>query len=117
MSLSSKTEEEISQLLRNIVREKLRTYQPETEHMPFHHRLLGKDRYAMFSFIQSMNTTFGVSIWEQCPVVPVSYCDFVILDKRWIAFLKNYNFLLSHSDIANVFAWNKESLTQFLQKL
>ncbi len=37
--------------------------------MPFHHRLLGKDRYAMFSFIQSMNTTFGISIWEQVAVI------------------------------------------------
>ena len=32
--------------------------------MPFHHRLLGRDRYAMFSFIHSFNTTFGVSVWE-----------------------------------------------------
>jgi len=38
-------------------------------YMPFHHRLLGKDRYAMFSFIQSMNTTFGMSLWEQVAVV------------------------------------------------
>lgn len=59
MSLSSNTEEEIAQLLKAIIREKLRTYQPETVHMPFHHRLFGKDRYAMFSFIQSINTTFG----------------------------------------------------------
>jgi anti-sigma28 factor (negative regulator of flagellin synthesis) len=51
------------------VREKLRAYQPETVYMPFHHRLLGKDRYAMFSFIQSMNTTFGMSLWEQVAVV------------------------------------------------
>jgi len=33
--------------------------------MPFHNRLLGKDRYAMFSFIHSMNTTFGMSLFEQ----------------------------------------------------
>ncbi len=39
--------------------------------MPFHHRLFGRDRYAMFSFIQSMNTTFGMSIWEQVAVVLV----------------------------------------------
>ena len=32
--------------------------------MPFHYRLLGKDRMALFSFIQSLNTTFGVSIYE-----------------------------------------------------
>lgn len=32
--------------------------------MPFHCRLLGKDRLALFSFIQSLNTTFGTSIFE-----------------------------------------------------
>ena len=68
MGLSSKTANEISDLLITTVREKLRRYKPETNHMPFHHRLLGKDRYAMFSFIQPMNTTFGISIWEQVAV-------------------------------------------------
>ena len=42
MALSSKTTKEIAELLTSTVREKLRTYQPETVHMPFHHRLLGK---------------------------------------------------------------------------
>jgi len=69
MSLAQKTKNGISELLITIVRGKLKTYQPETVHMPFHHRLLGKDRYAMFSFIQSMNTTFGISIWEQVAVI------------------------------------------------
>jgi hypothetical protein len=69
MALSSETKNEIANLLITTVREKLRAYQPETLHMPFHHRLLGKDRYAMFSFIQSMNTTFGMSIWEQVAVI------------------------------------------------
>ena len=41
-----------------------RSYKPETENMPFHYRLLGKDRMALFSFIQSLNTTFGTSIYE-----------------------------------------------------
>lgn len=44
-------------------------YKPETIHTPFHYRLLGKDRYAMFSFIQSMNTAFGMSIWEPVAVI------------------------------------------------
>lgn len=69
MSLSEKTKTGIANLLKTIVREKLRKYEPETKHMPFHYRLLGKDKYAMFSFIQSMNTTFGMSIWEQVAVV------------------------------------------------
>jgi len=69
MTLPLKTVKEISELLTTTVKEKLKTYQPETIHMPFHHRLLGRDRYAMFSFIQSMNTTFGMSIWEQVAVI------------------------------------------------
>ena len=32
--------------------------------MPFHYRLLGKDRMALYSFIQSLNTAFGSSIFE-----------------------------------------------------
>ncbi len=69
MSLSVTTKSKIAQLLSTKVRGKLSSYHPETSHMPFHHRLLGKDRYAMFSFMQSMNTTFGMSIWEQVAVV------------------------------------------------
>lgn len=69
MALLARTKKEIDELLTNSVQEKLRAYQPETNHMPFHHRLLGKDRYAIFSFIQSINTTFGMSIWEQVAVI------------------------------------------------
>ena len=32
--------------------------------MPLHTRLLGKDRMALFSFIHSLNTNFGTSIFE-----------------------------------------------------
>lgn len=69
MTLSSRTKKEIAELLIATVKEKLRSYKPETVHMPFHHRLLGKDRYSMFSFIHSMNTTFGMSIWEQVAII------------------------------------------------
>lgn len=51
------------------MRDKLRDYHPETDSMPFHHRLLGRDRYAVFSFVHSMNTTFGASLWEQISVI------------------------------------------------
>lgn len=69
MALSVDIKNSISELLKKTVLGKLEKYNPETSHKPFHHRLLGKDRYAMFSFIQSMNTTFGMSIWEQVAVV------------------------------------------------
>lgn len=36
--------------------------------MPFHFSLLGKDRMALYSFIQSLNTTFGTSIFEPVAV-------------------------------------------------
>jgi hypothetical protein len=63
--LHKKTEALIKDLLVDTVRSKLSLYEPETGNAPFHYRLLGQDRYAIFSFIQSMNTTFGMSIWEQ----------------------------------------------------
>jgi len=69
MSLSSKTKHSIAELLIITIRRKLESYKPETVHMPFHHRVLGKDRYAMFSFIHSMNTTFGMSLFEQLAVI------------------------------------------------
>jgi type II restriction enzyme len=37
--------------------------------MPFHVRLLGKERVAIFSFIQSINTSMGMSIFEQMAVI------------------------------------------------
>lgn len=69
MSLSKSTKDKICESLVTTVTRKLEDYDPETDHMPFHYRLLGKDRYAMFSFIHSMNTTFGMSIWEQIAVL------------------------------------------------
>lgn len=56
--------EHIVETIKNCLRSKFQSYKPETEHMPFHYRLLGKDRMALFSFLQSLNTTFGTSIYE-----------------------------------------------------
>jgi predicted nucleotidyltransferase len=69
MILSVETKDKVAELLVKTVRDKLGAYQPESVYMPFHYRLLGKDRCAMFSFIQSMNTTFGMSIWEQVAAI------------------------------------------------
>jgi len=65
MSLTIKQSQEIQNYLIEKIRGKLATYNPETRQMPFHYRLLGKDRMALFSFIHSVNTTLGVSIFEQ----------------------------------------------------
>lgn len=54
----------IIETIKNCLRNKFQNYKPETDNMPFHYRLLGKDRMVLFSFLQSLNTTFGVSIYE-----------------------------------------------------
>ena len=54
----------IIETIKNCLRSKFQNYKPETDNMPFHYRLLGKDRMALFSFLQSLNTTFGISIYE-----------------------------------------------------
>lgn len=69
MKLSKKLTKNLEYLLKGVIREKIQKYKPETDHKPFHHRLIGKDRYAMFSFIHSMNTTFGMSVFEQMAVL------------------------------------------------
>jgi hypothetical protein len=69
MGLKKQVKKTINELLTTTIRSKLTNYNPETDYKPFHHRLLGKDRYAIYSFIQSINTTFGMSIWEQVAVI------------------------------------------------
>ena len=64
MPLSQPQIECIENVLRNSLRRKFQNYNPEPSIMPFHTRLLGKDRMALFSFIQSLNTNFGTSIFE-----------------------------------------------------
>lgn len=61
--------EKIKEKLRNALRQKFANYKSESSFMPFHTRLLGKDRMALYSFIQSLNKNFGTSIFE--PVAEV----------------------------------------------
>lgn len=65
MAINKQQSEEIKKYLVDKIRQKLESYNPETNSMPFHFRLLGKDRMALFSFIQSVNTMLGTSIFEQ----------------------------------------------------
>ena len=65
MALTTQQSKQIKGYLVEKIRQKLSTYDPETKSMPFHFRLLGKDRMALFSFIQSVNTILGTSIFEQ----------------------------------------------------
>ncbi|WP_295155545.1 TdeIII family type II restriction endonuclease [uncultured Brachyspira sp.] len=64
MSLTKKQKDSIKEKLYSVLRNKFKDYKPETTSMPFHTRLLGKDRMALFSFIHSLNTNFGTAIFE-----------------------------------------------------
>jgi len=73
----------IEDTIKESLRKKFRTYDPETKHMPFHYRLLGKDRMALFSFIHSLNTTFGTSIFE--PVAEtIASLNFEYAEKQYV---------------------------------
>lgn len=54
----------IENTLKTSLISKFQNYNPEPAYMPFHTRLLGKDRLALYSFIHSLNTNFGSSIFE-----------------------------------------------------
>lgn len=56
--------EMIKEKIKDCLRDKFRVNKPETDNMPFHYRLLGKDRMALYSFIHSINTKFGISFYE-----------------------------------------------------
>lgn len=69
MSLSKQQIIYVEQVLKDSLRHKFQNYKPEPASMPFHTRLLGKDRLALFSFIHSLNTNFGTSIFEPVALV------------------------------------------------
>lgn len=64
MSINEETKTNIENILKSSIRKKFENYQPEPASMPFHTRLLGKDRLALYSFIHSLSTNFGTSIFE-----------------------------------------------------
>ncbi len=64
MALNNTQIQQIEDTLKNSLRNKFQRHNPEPAVMPFHTRLLGKDRMALFSFIHSLNTNFGTTIFE-----------------------------------------------------
>jgi type II restriction enzyme len=68
MAMTNNQKTYIEEVILSTIRKKFQNYSPESCGMPFHYRLLGKDRMALFSFIQSLNTSFGASIFEPAAV-------------------------------------------------
>jgi len=72
MALSKQQIELVEQTIRTSLRNRFETYNPELAVMPFHTRLLGKDRLALYAFIHSLNTNFGTTIFEPVAVALAS---------------------------------------------
>lgn len=66
--LNSSQKEYVIEVIKTCLKNKFQNYKPESSNMPFHFRLLGKDRMALYSFIHSLNTSFGTSIFEPVAV-------------------------------------------------
>lgn len=65
MALSNKQKDKIISLLERKIEDKLRRYVRETSSMPFLTRLIqDSEKVAAYSFIHSMATTLGMSIYE-----------------------------------------------------
>lgn len=64
MGLSQGQIQAVEGLIRQSLKNRFDTYRPEPAVMPFHTRLLGKDRLALYAFIHSLNTNFGTTIFE-----------------------------------------------------
>jgi hypothetical protein len=64
MTLTIQQKTQIKKVITTCLRNKFKSYIPQDNYMPFHFRLLGKDRMALYSFMQSLLTTFGTSIFE-----------------------------------------------------
>ena len=83
MALTREQIERVENAIKESLRRKFQSYKPETNNMPFHYRLLGRDRMALFSFIHSLNTTFGTSIFEPVAEVLASL-NFSVAQKQYV---------------------------------
>jgi len=83
MSLSKQQIELVEETIRTSLRNRFEKYNPEPAAMPFHTRLLGKDRLALYAFIHSLNTNFGTTIFEPVAVA-LAKNHFVTAEKHVI---------------------------------
>ena len=67
--LSSSVRLEIKNLIKNKIDEKLNNYEQETSYSPFFEAIFDKEVIVKASIMQSLYTTFGMSIYEQIAVI------------------------------------------------
>ena len=72
MALTELQKQHIEQIIIDALRIKIQNHNPKPAVMPFHTRLLGEDRLALYSFIHSLNTSFNTTIFEPVAVAIAS---------------------------------------------
>ncbi|MCS6994057.1 MAG: TdeIII family type II restriction endonuclease [Anaerolineales bacterium] len=73
MALSENQQKAITELLEKTIRSKLKRYDRETTSMPFLARLIqDSEKISAYSFIHSISTSLGMSIYEQASVIIAS---------------------------------------------
>ena len=83
MALTNIQKSQIQQTISNCLRNKFENYEAKDNSMPFHFRLLGKDRLALYSFMQSLLTTFGTSIFEPVAAA-LAKTQFKIVETQYV---------------------------------
>ena len=68
MLLSNQQRSYIQQVIKTSLKQKFASYEPKDNYKPFHFKLLGEDRLALHSFMHSLLTTFGTSVFEPVAV-------------------------------------------------
>lgn len=63
------TKREIKEIIVNVITKKANEYAAETEYKPFFTALFDKKTIEVGSIIQSLYTSFGMSVYEQIAVV------------------------------------------------
>lgn len=70
MGLSASQKEEIKNLLRRMIKNKLQRYARETTSMPFLTKLMqDEQKVASYSFIHSISTSLGMSVYEDVSLI------------------------------------------------
>jgi len=69
MKMHPKTKKEIKNLILITIRKKLVKYKQETEYKPFFEALFDKKTIVNGAILQSLYTTFGMSIYEQIAII------------------------------------------------
>jgi len=83
MAMTTAEKKKTEKTIENSLRQKLNTYTGQKTSLPFHNRLMGKDTMQLFSFIHSLNTTFGMSIYGPvAKVLAEQKFEEVVLEKK-----------------------------------